>query len=173
MTNNLIKIDVRSEELNTRFLLGEKGKRNLVVVGVNPSIATIEKLDQTSKRIKKYSEIHEYDGWIIINLYPQISTNVDLMHKEKNNELVKLNLEYIESVLKEKDIILVAAWGEAIEWRKYLKDCYKDIDLIAKKYNHQWNYFELTKYSHPCHPLYRRKDFKFYQTYTKLLDLNY
>lgn len=160
MKDKITKVDIRNLEHNARFILGKKGINNLVVVGVNPSIATIDNLDQTSKRIDSYSEKHGYGGWLLINLYPQISTNVDLMDKVKNEELIRLNLKYIESVLCEKDITLVAAWGEAIEWRKYLKDCYKDIDSIAKKYNHKWHCFELTKYSHPCHPLMRRKGFR-------------
>lgn len=57
MTNNITKIDVRNKDLNARFLLGEKGTSNLVVVGVNPSVATIDNLDQTSKRIKKYCKL--------------------------------------------------------------------------------------------------------------------
>jgi hypothetical protein len=172
MRNNLIKKDVRSNELNARFILGVKGNRNLVVVGVNPSIATIDNLDPTSKRIKKYCEAHDYDGWILINLYPQISTDVDLIHDEKNDELFKLNLEFIECILKEKDIDLVAAWGESIKTRKYLKECLKEIDLIAKKYNHQWNCFDLTKNGHPCHPLMRRKGFRLYLTETSKIHID-
>jgi len=172
MKNNNDKLDVRKNELNARFILGKLGEKNLVVVGVNPSVATRESLDPTSKRIKKYSEIHGYDGWILINLYPQIQTKVDSLDNEKNDELVKINLKHIETILKEKDITLVAAWGEAIEWRKYLKDCLKDIDTLAKKYNHEWNCIELTKYGHPCHPLMRKKDFSLYKTKTKRINID-
>jgi len=45
MENIREKIDKRDEELEARFLLGMKGKRNIVVVGVNPSTATIDNLD--------------------------------------------------------------------------------------------------------------------------------
>jgi len=173
MINAKKKIDERCNELNARFVLGELGDNNLVVVGVNPSIATIDNLDPTAKRIKKYAEMHEYDGWIIINLYPRIYTNVDNLDKEKNDELVKLNLEKIESILKREDITLVAAWGEAIEWRKYLKDCFREIDALAKKYNHQWNCFELTKYGHPCHPLMRKKGFKLYNKKIEIFNKQY
>lgn len=162
MTNIKTKIDERRNDLKARFILGELGNNNLVVVGVNPSVATIKKLDPTAKRIKKYSEIHEYTGWIIINLYPQIDPNVDELNKEKNEELVKLNLSFIEEIISRDDITLVAVWGEAIEWRKYLKDCFRDIDALAKKYNHEWHCIELTKYGHPCHPLIRKKGFKLY-----------
>lgn len=172
MTNDITKIDERNEDLNARFVLGEEGKNNLVVVGVNPSIATIDKLDPTAKRIKKYAETHGYDGWIIINLYPQIYTDVDKLDKEKKDELVKLNLEHIEDILKKEDITLVAAWGEAIEWKKYLKDCFRDINTIAKKYNHQWNCIELTKYGHPCHPLMRKKGFSLYKSNIKRIKID-
>lgn len=170
MTNIKTKIDERSKDLKARFVLGELGDNNLVVVGVNPSIATIEELDPTAKRIKKYSEIHGYNGWIIINLYPQIDPNVDKLNKEKNDELIKLNLIFIEEIISRDDITLVAAWGEAIEWRKYLKDCFRDIDALAKKYNHEWHCIELTKYGHPCHPLIRKKGFSIYSSKLKLMN---
>jgi len=167
MTNTEKELDERRVDLNARFLLGEKGKNNLVVVGINPSIATIKKLDSTSIRINKYCEAHNYDGWILINLYPQINKDVDKIDNEKNDEIANLNLDYIESILKEKELTLVAAWGEAITSRKYLKDCFRDIDALAKKYNHKWHCIELTKYGHPCHPLMRKKDFRLYLTKTK------
>lgn len=173
MINIKTEIDERSKDLKSRFVLGELGDKNLVVVGVNPSVATIKKLDPTAKRIKKFSEIHGYTGWIMINLYPQIDPKVDELNKEKNKELVKLNLEKIEKILKRDDITLVAAWGEAIEWRKYLKDCFRDIDALARKYNHEWHCIELTKYGHPCHPLIRKKGFSLYSSKLKLMNESY
>lgn len=171
MTNLKTKIDERSIDLKARFILGELGKNNLVVVGINPSIATLDELDPTAKRIKKYADNHNYDGWIIINLYPQINKDVNKLDKEMNDKLVKLNLKKIETILNRDDITLVAAWGEAIEWRKYLKDCFREIDIIAKKYNHRWNCFELTKYGHPCHPLMRKKGFRLYSRELKNISL--
>ena len=173
MTNLKTKIDERSIDLKARFILGELGKNNLVVVGINPSIATIDDLDPTAKRIKKYADIHNFDGWIIINLYPQINKDVNKLDKEMNDKLVKLNLKKIETILNRDDITLVAAWGEAIEWRNYLKDCFREIDLLVKKYNHQWKCFELTKYGHPCHPLMRKKGFKLYNKKIEIFNNNY
>ena len=173
MTNIRTEKYERRNDLKARFILGELGDNNLVVVGVNPSIATIDELDPTAKRIKKYSEIHGYTGWILINLYPQIDPNVDELNKEKNEELVKLNLSFIEEIISRDDITLVAAWGEAIEWRKYLKDCFRDIDGLAKKYNHEWHCIELTKYGHPCHPLMRKKGFKLYNKQIEIFNNNY
>jgi len=173
MTNTKEQLDERCIALNSRFILGEEGTKNLVVVGINPSIATIDNLDPTAKRIKKYSEIHKFDGWIILNLYPQIYTEVEKIDEEKNEELVKINLTYIEEILARDDITLVAAWGEAIQWRKYLMDCLRDIDALAKKYNHEWHCIELTKYGHPCHPLIRKKGFSIYSSKLKLMNESY
>jgi len=172
MININIKKDERCNELNARYVLGELGNKNLVVVGINPSVATIDKLDPTAKRIKKYSEIHKYTGWIIINLYPQIDPKVDELNKDKNEELFKLNLIHIEEILARDDITLVATWGEAIEWRKYLKDCFREIDALAKKYNHEWHCIELTKYGHPCHPLMRKKGFGLYKSIIKKINID-
>lgn len=78
----------------------------------------------------------------------------------------------MKQFLKKDDITLVAAWGEAIEWRKYLKDCFRDIDALAKKYNHEWHCIELTKYGHPCHPLMRKKGFSLYMSNIKGINID-
>ncbi len=161
-------------ELGTaRFVLGEKNSSNLVIVGVNPSIATLDKLDPTSKRVRNYSNLQENRGWILINLYPHISTKIKSIHKQGNNELILKNNEFIESILKCDNITLVAAWGESIETRNYLKDCLYEINNITKKNNLDWYCFEQTKYGHPCHPLFRRKGFRFYETKLNKFNFNH
>jgi hypothetical protein len=83
-------------------------------------------------------------------------------------------LKLLSVFLKEKDLDLVAAWGETIESRDYLKSIvYMNIDKIANKYNHEWKCFDLTKYGHPCHPLMRKKDFSLYKSKVKRISLDF
>ena len=44
-----------------RFLLGVKGKRPLVVIGLNPSTTDKEQSDRTITRVRKYTE-KKYEG---------------------------------------------------------------------------------------------------------------
>ena len=44
---------IPKKDMNIRLLLGQKGNQNLVAIGLNPSKADENKLDPTSKNIKK------------------------------------------------------------------------------------------------------------------------
>lgn len=72
----------KTTDNSSRFVLGEPGSNSLVCVGVNPSTATPEKLDNTLRTVKKLSAVHGFDGWIMLNLYPQRATNPNDMHAE-------------------------------------------------------------------------------------------
>ena len=61
---------VPKSDKKKRFLIGEKGSRELLAIGVNPSSANEYKLDPTSKNIKAIAKKFNCDGWWIINLYP-------------------------------------------------------------------------------------------------------
>ena len=65
-----------------RYVLGQPGKNNLLVIGVNPSTATPDEPDPTIKKVMKITEDNGYDGWIMVNLYPQRSTNPKGMERE-------------------------------------------------------------------------------------------
>ena len=54
-------ICIPKKDLNIRFLLGQKGNQNLVAIGLNPSNADENKLDPTSKNIKKIAEMNQCD----------------------------------------------------------------------------------------------------------------
>ena len=73
-----------------RYVLGQPGNNNLLVIGVNPSTATPEEPDQTIKKVMEISKANGYGGWIMVNLYPQRSTNPNGMTFDQN--LIKENL---------------------------------------------------------------------------------
>ena len=64
-----------------RYWLGCDGDKLLVVVGLNPSVATNEKSDLTAAKVKHISRAAGYDGFAIVNLYPQRSTLPQRLHR--------------------------------------------------------------------------------------------
>lgn len=137
-----------------RFSLGYCAKSPLLCIGVNPSTASPEKLDPTIQSVARIAKNNSYDGWIMINLYPQRSTNPNEMHKQLVTDIYQQNLYIIRSILSQYAISDIwAAWGTLITKRFFLTKCLADIYSITSKYN--WITFGPTsKDGHPHHPLY-------------------
>lgn len=136
-----------------RYALGEPGRYNLLITGLNPSTATPWKPDPTIKRIRKVMEEGKYDGWIMINLYPKRTPNPEKLPKTINRPLADANQAVI-SVVKEICFIgaVYAAWGTNIEKREYLWDeCQRIVDILGDL---PWYSRGVTKCGHPKHPLY-------------------
>ena len=145
----------QSQDRNNRFLLGKRGNKTLLCCGVNPSFASPENLDPTMKNVEAFAEAHGYDSYVMINLYPMRATNPSDMHKEKDENIVRENLKYIEKVLAAGNCDIWAAWGNLIKTRKYLKECLQSIASIADAYECKWYTIGAkTKEGHPHHPLY-------------------
>lgn len=136
-----------------RYVLGQPGNYNLIVIGLNPSTATPLCPDPTIARIKKIVEQENYDGWIMINLYPKRETDPDRLPKNKNKLLAECNQVIIELLCRSYNIAAVyAAWGTNIEKHNYLLDeCQSLVDIIRVD---NWFTRGVTKYGHPKHPLY-------------------
>jgi len=139
-----------------RYILGKKGNNPLFCIGINPSTAEPRNLDQTVKKVKSISLIHEFDSWIMLNIYPQRATNPSLLDDCCDSEIHINNLRYIKDFLSRYEEPYVwAAWGILIEKRSFFIDCLKDIYKLSKQTNVNWITFgELTKKGHPRHPLY-------------------
>lgn len=137
-----------------RFSLGYCSRSPLLCIGVNPSTASPDKLDPTIQSVARIAKNNSYDGWIMINLYPQRSTNPNEMHQQLNDTIYQQNLYIIKSILTKYDISEIwAAWGTLITKRTYLAKCLSDIYSIAYDYN--WITFgSISKNGHPHHPLY-------------------
>lgn len=137
-----------------RFSLGYCSKSPLLCIGVNPSTASPEKLDPTIKSVARIAKNNSYDGWIMINLYPQRSTNPNKIHQQPNDIIYQQNLYIIKSILDKYSISDIwAAWGTLITKRTFLSKCLSDIYSITSEYN--WITFGATsKDGHPHHPLY-------------------
>ena len=145
-----------------RYILGTRGKNPLICIGINPSTAAPDDLDNTLKSVQRIAYANGFDSFIMFNVYAQRATSPDDMEKACNSALHKQNLEAFRYVLSisEKPTVW-AAWGAIIEKRKYLPECVRDMLEAGEAYGAQWVCAgAITKKGHPHHPLYLRKDEK-------------
>lgn len=146
-----------------RYILGTRGSNPLICIGINPSTAAPDDLDNTLKSVQRIAEHNGFDSFIMFNVYAQRATDPDDMDKLPNFPLHRENMrafEYILSSVGEGVRPTVwAAWGTIIEKRPYLRDCVLDMLEIGKSYGARWvSAGKRSKKGHPHHPLYLRKD---------------
>ncbi len=137
-----------------RYLLKKEGENKLIVIGVNPSKATDKESDLTMVKIMRFAEHNGFDGFIMLNLYPQRCTSPTNLDKEMCLELHKNNLEIISETIKniESPTVLLA-FGDVIETRPYLRNCLKDIVSLFNNLNPQWKQIgKPTISGNPRHP---------------------
>lgn len=146
-----------------RYILGTRGENPLICIGINPSTAAPDDLDNTLKSVARIASGNGYDSWIMFNVYAQRATNPDDMDVSLNEKLHRENMRAFEYILKNVgegvSPAIWAAWGTIIEKRPYLRDCVLDMVEIGQRYGANW--FSAGKRSvkgHPHHPLYLRKD---------------
>ena len=145
-----------------RYLLGTRGKKPLICIGINPSTAKPDALDNTLKSVERIALGNGYDSFLMFNVYAQRATSPDDMERIYNPALHRENLEafrYILSISGHPSVW--AAWGAIIEKRKYLPDCVRDLVAAGEEFGASWyRAGAITKEGHPHHPLYLRKDEK-------------
>ncbi len=145
-----------------RYILGTRGKNPLICIGINPSTAEPDNLDNTLKSVERIASGNGFDSFIMFNVYAQRATNPDAMEKVCNPLLHKENLEAFQHVLSiSQKPAIWAAWGAIIEKRAYLPDCVRDMLSLGQQHGAQWFCAgAITKKGHPHHPLYLKKDEK-------------
>ena len=145
-----------------RYILGTRGRNPLICIGINPSTAKPDALDNTLKSVERIALGNGFDSFIMFNVYAQRATSPDDMEKACNRMLHEENLKAFRYVLSLSDNPSVwAAWGAIIEKRKYLPDCVRDMLLAGEEVGAKWYCAgAITKKGHPHHPLYLRKDEK-------------
>ena len=144
-----------------RYLLGTRGVRPLVCVGINPSTAAPDHLDNTLKSVERIALGNGYDSFLMFNVYAQRATRPKDMEKTCNPFLHRENLRAFDYALSLSPQPAVwAAWGAIIRQRDYLAGCLRDMADIAAGHGARW--FTAGARSkqegHPHHPLYLRKD---------------
>lgn len=143
-----------------RYILATRGKNPLICIGINPSTAEPDHLDNTLKSVERIALGNGFDSFIMFNVYAQRATDPDAMERQCNLSLHRENLKAFRYVLSMSDTPVVwAAWGAIIEKRDYLADCVRDMVAVGQEYGAKWCCAgAISKKGHPHHPLYLRRD---------------
>lgn len=145
-----------------RYVLSKPGKNVLFVVGVNPSTANEEKPDPTMRKVMGFAEVNGFDGFVMLNLYPQRCADPDELHQEVRKHYVKKNFDHIHDqvlayIRKQNKVTILAGWGNLIEKRDYLKEIIGALYLMLNgedfKDKVEWKMIRLSKDENPIHPL--------------------
>ncbi len=146
-------------DADNRFVLGQPGVMNMLVIGVNPSTTVPGKDDPTIRKVRKLTYADGYDGWIMVNLYPEIASHPDGLPENPDRKLLDLNLRNLKMLQEKYRIAAVwAAWGDAIDSRPYLGKSLVDIQY-ALDGDFQWYVRgKMTRRGNPRHPLYIKEE---------------
>lgn len=145
-----------------RYILGTTGKKPLICIGINPSTAAPNDLDNTLKSVERIALGNGFDSFIMFNVYAQRATRPQDMDKELNETLHRENMkafDYVLSLYEGENPAVWAAWGNIVEMRPYLKTCLREMVEIGKRHGAVWySSGKISKKGHPHHPLYLKKD---------------
>ena len=150
-----------------RYILGTRGKKPLICVGINPSTAAPDALDPTLQSAQRIALANGYDSFLMFNVYAQRATRPDDMERTLNQDLHGENRKAFRYLLSLSERPAVwAAWGNIIEKRDYLMDCMRDFAADGQAVGARWfTAGPPLKSGHPHHPPYLRRD-------TPLLDFD-
>ena len=150
-----------------RYILGTRGERPLICVGINPSTAAPDALDPTLQSAQRIALANGYDSFLMFNVYAQRATRPDDMEPALNPALHAENRKAFRYLLSLSERPAVwAAWGNIIRKRGYLMDCMRDFAADGEASGARWfTAGPLLKSGQPHHPLYLRGD-------TRLLDFD-
>ncbi len=145
---------VNSPDNTLRFVLGFDNSNPLIVIGVNPSTADDRVPDATIRRVLGYVNRNNFNGFLMINVYPYRSTNPQNLPEQMDEIIHQQNLKHIMEVFsKHPGATVLAAFGNPINERKYLKECFADIIKDAQPFNLKWKQIgKLTAAGNPRHP---------------------
>lgn len=142
-----------SADNSARFVLGTVGESPLVCVGVNPSTAAPGEPDRTVSKVMGFATRNGFDSWVMLNLYPQRSTDPKGMHLAYSPELKAENERHIAELIDGRRLTLLAAWGELIGARPYLSQILEGIVSVTDASGCDWvSLGDSLKSGHPRHP---------------------
>lgn len=103
---------VPNEYTEYRYILGTRGKKPLICIGINPSTARPGDLDPTLQSVERVARNNGFDSFIMFNVYAQRATSPDDMEPECNPELHRENMRAFAYALSLNPRPVVwAAWG--------------------------------------------------------------
>ena len=146
-----------------RYTLGTSGKRPLITIGLNPSTATQEKNDPTVARVQKVAEMHGFDSFVMLNLYPVRNKDWSKLPTKTDADAYARNLDEMEKLIAQYDLpTLWAAWGEPVVQRSYFLRARDELHARVAKHSPKWVMFgKPTASGHPRHPSRLNYDWKF------------
>ena len=147
-----------------------RNKKELIFIGLNPSLSDNKFTDNTTKKIIKISSFNKYGKLKIINLFALISKNPENL-KTHNNPIGFLNNQFINSSFKywseNINCDLWLGWGNKGKLfsrnEQVLKILEKYKKLKQKRFLDSCEplIIRRTKYNNPIHPLYCCDNSKF------------
>lgn len=145
-----------------RYVLGEKSEKMVACIGINPSSAKPNELDNTLKSVKRISEFNGFGGWIMYNVYPQRATDLNDLDSKIDHNLRLTNIGIlIKSIVHLKIDTVWIAYGDLIESRAYLPYCMSSLYANLEHLNLNWKIIgSPTQKGHPRHPLYKAAESK-------------
>lgn len=151
-----------NEDNSVRFALGQifnPNGKTLLCIGINPSTASPESIDNTIRKIINISRYNGYENWIMLNVYPQRATDPNDLPIECDEALAQSNLLHIRNISQDySDSDVLLAYGNLISKRKYLKNCLEEIlSLLNDGCRRSIKVIKLTKDGNPAHLLYQSK----------------
>ena len=130
---------VPHEYTEYRYILGTRGKKPLICIGINPSTARPGALDPTLKSVERIALGNGFDSFIMFNVSAQRATSPDDMEWVLNAELHRENMRAFDYILSLSERPTVwAAWGTVIEKRDYLWDCLQEMIAIGQEHGARW-----------------------------------
>lgn len=143
-----------------RYILGTRGKRPLICMGINPSTAAPDALDPTVQSAERIALSNGYDSFLMFNVYAQRATRPDDMERAGNPALHAENCRAFAYLLSLSDRPAVwAAWGNLIGKREYLAGCLRDFNDLGRRAGAAWyTAGPPLKSGNPHHPLYLKRD---------------
>ena len=140
-----------------RYILGTRGERPLICVGVNPSTAGPDHLDPTLQSVRRIAGSNGYDSFLMGNVSAQRATRPDDLDRVPDLRLQRENLRafaYLLSLAGEAPVVW-AAWGAVAEKRPYLRDFIREMGETAAAFGARWCCAGArSRRGHPHHPLY-------------------
>ncbi len=139
-----------------RFVLELAGERPLIAVGLNPSTADEARPDPTVRKMAGFAERAGYDGLVVLNLSSERATDKQKLSARLDEEMHHKSLQVIrEVIVRYPDADVLAAWGDGVGVRSYLRRCAEDIfELFRMNRGKRLQIGTLTAKRNPRHPLY-------------------
>lgn len=134
-----------------------EGRRRLVVVGFNPSIANETKDDPTIRRCIGFAKREMCDGLVMLNLFAMVSTHPGSIYAQKSSRDVIGNPANDEAINRYgwgDEVVILAAWGTNA-W------AFPERVAAVTRMLPAMNCLGLTNDGSPRHPLYVRGDTPF------------